>query len=243
MIGSAQWRAPLIAWTTTVLGERINLATVLSNLGTWLTNVGASIVREFVSNVVTVLLTFYLLFYFIRDHQEVLRQSKLISPLSESETDYLFGRVSDTIHAIIFGTVITAAVQGALGGLVFWLLGLQNPVFWGLVMALLAVIPILGAFVVWIPAAVYLALTGSWGKAALLTAYGSIVIAGIDNVLQPILAGGRLKLHTVQAFIAIVGGIVLFGASGLILGPLAVTTTIALLEIWRARADATRTRG
>jgi predicted PurR-regulated permease PerM len=213
------------------------------NAGSWLTNVGASIVRESVSNVITVLLTFYLLFYFLRDHREVLSQSKTISPLTESETDYLFGRASDTIHAIIFGTVITAAVQGALGGLVFWLLGLQNPVFWGLVMALLAVIPILGAFVVWIPAAVYLTLTGSWGKAALLTAYGSIVIAGIDNVLQPILAGGRLKLHTVQAFIAIVGGLMLFGASGLILGPLAVTTTIALLEIWRARANATRVSG
>lgn len=120
----------------------------------------------------------------------------------------------------------------------FWLLGLPNPVFWGLVMALVAVVPVLGTFVIWIPAAIYLALSGDWGKAAVLTAWGGIVIAGLDNVLYPILAGGRLRMHTVPMFISIVGGIVVFGTVGLILGPLAVTTTMTLLEIWRARHDA-----
>jgi predicted PurR-regulated permease PerM len=136
----------------------------------------------------------------------------------------------------LFGTVIVAIVQGTLGGLIFWILGLPNPLFWGMVMGLLAIIPVLGAFVVWIPAATYLALTGEWWKSAVLVAYGTVVISGIDNVLYPILAGGRLRLHTVVVFIAIVGGLTLFGASGLILGPLIAALTIGLLEIWRARA-------
>jgi predicted PurR-regulated permease PerM len=86
--------------------------------------------------------------------------------------------------------VAAAAAQGALGGAMFWLLGLPNPLFSGLGMALLAGVPVLGAFVVWIPAAAYLALSGEWGKTALLTAWGSIVIGGIDNLLHPVLAGG-----------------------------------------------------
>jgi predicted PurR-regulated permease PerM len=233
---------PLLARLINLVAGQMDAASIFGNVAAWLTNLGASILRSSLANVVTVLLTFYLLFYFLRDHREALLQSKMLSPFTESETDYLFGRVSDTIHAIIFGTVIAAAVQGALGGAMFWLLGLPDPLFWGLVMALLAIIPVLGAFVVWIPAALYLAVTGEWGKAAILAAWGSLAIGGIDNILHPVLAGGRLRLHTVPTFISIVGGLMLFGASGLILGPLAVTITIAILEVWRARADAAETR-
>jgi predicted PurR-regulated permease PerM len=232
---------PLFVRVNDTIGGHMDFTTILANLGTWLTNLGALLVRESLANVITVLLAFYLLFFLLRDHREALLQAKMLSPLTDAETDYVFGRISDTIHAIIFGIAVTAAVQGAFGGLIFWLLGLPNPVFWGIVMALLSVFPFLGAFVVWIPAAIHLALSGAWGKAAILAAYGSIVIGGIDNILHPILAGGRLRLHTIAMFISIVGGLMLFGASGLILGPLAVTTTVAMLEIWRERAYAQAT--
>ena len=232
---------PLFAWS--VFSGQTDLTSIFGNVAAWLANLGAAVVKGSLSNVVTMLLTFYLLFYFLRDQRPALRQVRMLSPLTELETDYILGRVADTVHAIIFGTVIAAAVQGTLGGAMFWALGLPDPVFWGLVMALLAVVPVLGAFVVWIPAAAYLALSGEWGKAAILTAWGSIVIGGIDNILHPVLSGGRLRLHTVPTFISIVGGLMLFGASGLILGPLAVTMTIAILEVWRARAHATTIGG
>lgn len=102
-------------------------------------------------------------------------------------------------------------------------------------MALLAVVPVLGAFVVWIPTALFLALEGSWGKALILTLWGMIVVGGIDNLLRPILVGNRLKLHTILAFMSVVGGLILFGPAGLILGPVALTVTTVLLEIWRSR--------
>ena len=105
-------------------------------------------------------------------------------------------------------------------------------------MGFLAMIPVLGTFVIWLPAAAYLALSGDWGKAAILVAWGTVVIGGIDNFLYPILAGDRLRLHTVPMFIAIVGGLAVFGAAGLILGPLFVVLTLALLQIWRERAHA-----
>jgi predicted PurR-regulated permease PerM len=97
-------------------------------------------------------------------------------------------------------------------------------------------VPVLGAFVVWIPAALYLALEGAWAKALILTLWGGVVVAGIDNVLYPILVGNRLKMHTVLAFISVVGGLIVFGAPGLILGPVALTITVLLLEVWRSRS-------
>jgi predicted PurR-regulated permease PerM len=152
--------------------------------------------------------------------------------------DQLFGRVGETIYATIYGTLAVSCLQGLLGGLMFWWLGLSAPLLWGVVMALLAVVPVLGAFVVWIPAALFLALEGSWGKALILTLWGMIVVGTIDNLLRPILVGNRLKLHTVLAFMSVVGGLILFGPAGLILGPVALTVTTVLLEIWPSRTTA-----
>lgn len=134
--------------------------------------------------------------------------------------------MADTIHATVFGTVTVAAVQGLLGGLIFWWLGLPAPILWGAVMALLAIVPVLGAFVVWLPVAIFLAASGHWGQAVILTLWGTVVAGLIDNLLYPILVGKRLRLHTVPVFLAIVGGLAVFGAAGVILGPviLALTT-------------------
>ena len=144
-------------------------------------------------------------------------------------------RVAHTIHATVYGTLTVAAVQGTLGGLMFWWLGLPAPLLWGVVMGLLAIVPVLGAFIVWIPAAIFLALEGSWGKSLVLAFWGSVVVGGIDNLLYPILVGTRLKMHTVLAFIAVIGGMFVFGAAGLIVGPVVVSVTLSLLETWRSR--------
>jgi len=144
-------------------------------------------------------------------------------------------RVSDTVYATIYGTLVVAAIQGALGGLMFWWLGLPGPILWGAAMALLAVIPVLGAFVIWVPAAIFLAATGAVGKALILTAWGSIVVGLIDNLLYPVLVGNRLRLHTVPVFFSIVGGLMFFGAAGLVLGPVVLALTMAVIDIWRRR--------
>lgn len=223
--------APIAQW----IERQIDLPGAISTIAAWLTNATASFVRGFVIQAIGVLLTFYLLFYFLRDQRAVLVSIRALSPLSEAEMDTLFSRVSDTVYATIYGTLAVAAVQGTLGGLMFWWLGLPAPLLWGLVMGVLAVVPVLGAFIVWIPAALFLALDGSWGKALMLAVWGGVVVGWIDNVIYPILVGHRLRLHTIPTFIAIVGGLVVFGPSGLILGPVTLTVTVLLLEIWRSR--------
>jgi predicted PurR-regulated permease PerM len=194
-----------------------------------------SFVKGSVRGAMELLVTFFILFYFFRDGGLALKTLRSLLPLSNSEADEIFQRVTEAIQATIFGTLFVAAVQGTLGGLMFWWLGLPTPLLWGVAMALLAIVPVLGAFVVWIPAAIYFALHDTWIKALVLTAWGGGVIGLIDNLLYPILVGKRMRLHTLPVFISIVGGLSLFGASGLILGPMALAVTMALLDFWRWR--------
>ena len=184
------------------------------------------------------LVTVFALFFFIRDGPEIRRLIKSLLPLGNREADRMITRVSDTVYATTWGTVVVAVIQGALGGLMFWWLGLPAPVLWGTVMALLAIIPVLGAFIVWVPAAIYLALDGEVGKAVILAAWGGIVVALVDNFLYPVLVGNRMRLHTLAVFIAILGGLSLFGASGLVLGPAALAVAVELRRVWRRRMRA-----
>jgi predicted PurR-regulated permease PerM len=181
------------------------------------------------------LLMLLVLFFLFRDHRPALHALRSLVPLSNKETDEVVKRVADTIHATIYGTLVMAVIQGTLGGLIFWFLGLPAPILWGAVMGLLAIVPYLGAFVIWAPAAAYLALQGDWGKATILTVWGAVVIALIDNILYPILVGGRLRMHTLPVFFAMFGGLYVFGSSGIVLGPVVLAITLALVDIWRRR--------
>lgn len=215
--------------------EQTDLPGALNNLYSWLSGLGASFVQGSVLQLLGLLLTFYILFYFLRDRKIMLQFLSSLLPLSTEEAKRLFKDVSDTIYATIYGTLVVAAIQGTLGGLIFWWLELPAPLLWGLAMSLLAVVPVLGAFVIWVPAAIFLALDGDWSKALVLSLWGGLVIGGIDNLLYPILVGTKLKMHTILVFISLVGGLTVFGPSGLILGPVIVCITKFLLEIWGRR--------
>lgn len=220
--------APFGAW----IDRQFDLPSMMSGIATWLSNLGASFVRGSLLQVVEVFITFYLLFYFLRDRLAARAMILTWLPLTRPETEQVLRRVEETVHATVYGTLAVAAVQGSLGGLMFWALGLPTPLLWGLVMGLLSIVPVLGAFIVWIPAAILLLLDGSWARALVLAAWGGIVVGSIDNVLRPMFVGNRLRLHTIPAFISIIGGLVLFGAPGFILGPLAATMTMLLVQFW-----------
>lgn len=239
-VKSGEWRSalnaqPRLAPIIDVIEQQIDLPGTLRTFAGWLSNAAGSIVKGSVFQLIGFCLTFYLLFFFLRDRRAILASVESLSPLSNEEMVHLFARIDDTIHATVYGTLAVSAMQGLLGGLMFWWLGLAAPLLWGLVMALLAIVPMLGAFIVWVPAAIFLLLEGSWGKALILTAWGVLVVGTIDNLMRPILVGNRLKLHTVLAFMSVVGGLILFGPAGLILGPVTLSVTLLLLEIWRSR--------
>ena len=240
MVESGEWRRafdahPLIAPIGQWIEWQLYLPEIVNTTTSWLTSTAASFVQGSVLQLVDLVLTFYIFFYFMRDRSAALKSLCSLSLLSGVDMNRMFDGVKDTVHATIYGTLTVAVVQGILGGLMFWWIGLPAPLLWGAVMALLAVVPVLGAFIIWIPAAIFLFLEGSEGKALLLTLWGTIVVGGIDNLLYPMLVGNRLKIHTVIAFISIVGGLIVFGPPGLILGPVIFTVTRLLLEIWSSR--------
>jgi predicted PurR-regulated permease PerM len=239
------WRAtleryPQLASALSWFGAGGDLSGALEQLMTGLSSGVSSVVTGSVSAIADLLITLFTLFFFLRDRRPALRVLRSLVPLSEAETDEVFKRVVETIYAIVYGTLVVALVQGLLGGLMFWVLGVPGALLWGAVMALLAIVPVLGAFIVWVPAALFLALQGSWGKALILTAWGAGVVSLIDNLLYPLLVGQRLRLHTLPVFIAIVGGILLFGSAGLILGPVTLAVTVALIDVWSRRTSGIR---
>lgn len=237
-IDSGEWQRafaaqPRLQAIVDRLGSAIDIADLVRTATAWLSRLAGSVLRGSVLQLTVALMTFYLLFFFLRDRAQALRAVRALSPLPPAQMDHMFARVNDTIHATVYGTLAVSAVQGLLGGLMFWWLGLPAPLLWGVVMALLAIVPVLGAFLIWVPAAVFLALEGQWVAAIVLTAWGLLVVGTIDNLLRPMLVGNRLKLHTVLAFLSLLGGLVVFGASGLILGPVILTITLELLASWR----------
>lgn len=237
-IGEANWSAFLDAhpWLRR-MGNQMDLREIIASFGQFLTTIGATLLRQSTGQAFTILLAFYMLFFFLRDRRAGLEALVRYSPFSDIETGKLLIRARDTIHAIIYGTLAIAALQGALGGFMFWVLNFPSPLFWALVMGVLSIVPVLGSFVVWIPATIFLALEDRWGEALALGIWGSVVISTADNLLRPLLVGESLRLHTASTFVAMLGGLQLFGSSGLILGPIAFTWTTLMLEFWRRRLD------
>lgn len=239
-LNSGEWRRvlkaqPQLAPTVAKIEQYINFSDIIKTLNTKLGNAAGAIVKGSIFQLIGFILVFYMLFFLLRDRHWALKSIASLSPLSPAELDKLYKRVGDTIHAIIYGTFAIAALQGALGGLMFWWLGLPAPFLWGLVMSFLAIVPMLGASIIWLPAALFLALEGNWGSALTLTIWGMLIVGTIDNLLRPIFVGNRLKLHTILVFISVIGGLLQFGPAGLILGPVTLAVTIALLEIWLKR--------
>ncbi|HWR51759.1 MAG TPA: AI-2E family transporter [Bryobacteraceae bacterium] len=235
-----QWREKLRsnAWTRPVLDfleQNVDFSAQLERAAGGLANGAKTVLAGSFSAIMQVVIAIFILFFILRDHRQALASIRSMMPMEREESSHVIVRVGDTVYATVYGRIAIAFVQALLGGGMFAILGVPAPVLWGAVMFVASMIPVLGAFSVWGPAALYLALTGSWGKALILTVFGTAVISVIDNVLYPILVGQKMRLHTVPMFFSLVGGIALLGASGIILGPVIVAVTTALIDVWVGR--------
>jgi predicted PurR-regulated permease PerM len=192
------------------------------------------IVGGVLAAVVQMFLVIFTLFYLFRDGAAISRAAAELVPLEEQQIVGVVSRTRDVIAASVYGVVMISAIQGALGFFIFWTLGLPSALLWGVVMFFLSMIPMAGAFLVWAPAAIYLAATGTWGKALILVIWGVLVVGSIDNVLSPRLVGRRASMHELLIFFSVLGGIQLFGVLGVVLGPVVIAVTLALVDIMRA---------
>ncbi|HEX7174374.1 MAG TPA: AI-2E family transporter [Pyrinomonadaceae bacterium] len=191
----------------------------------------------FVGGLVQTFFVIFTMYYLFRDGERMRSALRFALPLERSQSNEIFHRTNEVIGASVYGVLVIATIQGTVGGLAFWLLGLPSALLWGAVMILLSMIPMLGAFLVWVPAALYLAVTGHWVKALILTLVGLFVIGTIDNFLRPKLVGEKTRLHELIIFFSVIGGLHVFGIIGLVLGPVIVAITLALLDVFRKADD------
>lgn len=184
--------------------------------------------------IVSLLLMLYLLFFFLRDGAELTRRIRDAVPLREEQQQGLFSKFAIVTRAMFKGNLLVAAVQGALGGLMFWALGIHAPVLWGVLMAFLSLLPAVGAAGVWLPVAIYFLATGAVWQGMVLIAYGALVIGLVDNVLRPYLVGKDTEMPDYVVLISTLGGITTFGLDGLVIGPAIAAMFIAVWDLFTA---------
>jgi predicted PurR-regulated permease PerM len=185
--------------------------------------------------VVQFLVAVFVLFYIFKDRGEMMRGVREVLPLTNAESDRVFSRAAGSVHANLYATIVTSLIDAVLFGLVMWWVGLPAPVLWASVIFVLAILPVVGSALVWVPASVYLGLSDQWLGASALIAVGLFTAVFIDNLLYALLAGDRMRMHAVPAMIAFIGGLAVFGLSGVILGPAIAAVTEAFLDIWKRR--------
>jgi predicted PurR-regulated permease PerM len=171
----------------------------------------------------------FLLFFFLRDGDAMLARVRRLIPLDELRKQRLFTQLSGVTRAIVVGTSVTAFLEGVLIGAGFSIAGLPSPVVFGVLAALLSMLPVGGAAFVWGPAVIWLIVDGRWGFGIFMLAWG-LLISGLDNVLRPLLISGRAKISALAVFIGVLGGISAFGTIGLIAGPVVLSLALALVE-------------
>lgn len=182
--------------------------------------------------IVSFFVMLYLLFFLLMDGAALAARIQRAIPLSTAHKRQLFDKFATVIHATVKGNFLVAAAQGAMGGIAFWLLGVQGPLLWAVVMGFLSLLPAVGAALVWLPVALYFLVTGAIWKAAILTAFGVLVIGMIDNVLRPILVGKDIKMPDYLVLISTLGGMAIFGLNGFVIGPVLAALFIALWDLF-----------
>jgi predicted PurR-regulated permease PerM len=182
--------------------------------------------------IVNFIVMLYCLFFFVRDGETLLRSSLYIFELKDEIGNRIYERFTSTARATLKGTLIIGLIQGTMGGVLFWAVGIQSAFVWGVIMILAAMIPGIGCAIIWAPAAVILLATGHIVEGMAIAAVGALVISSIDNVLRPLLVGKDTQMHPLLIFLSTLGGIAVFGISGFVIGPIITALLSTLWEIY-----------
>ncbi len=195
------------------------------------------VVRAVPNLMLNIFITVFSTYYFLKHAGDIFKYIQDIFPLSAGRYKQIVTRFDDLSRGVVVGQVAVGLFQGVLAGIGYAAVGLPNPVFWGFLTAIVSIIPLLGAALVWFPIFVYLFLTGLYvggmWKAVVLFFYGAFVVSLIDNLLKPKIVGGHAKIHPLIVLFGILGGIQLFGLPGILIGPLVLTIFDLMIEVYK----------
>ncbi|HEY8535476.1 MAG TPA: AI-2E family transporter [Vicinamibacterales bacterium] len=209
-----------------------NLGSIAQQIGTFLASSSGKLLGGVASLIADLVLALFALFFFLRDSPAIVRVIRAILPFHEQQRDHVLRRVEDLVFASVIAGLAVAAVQGFIGGVGFWLVGVPGGVIWGVLIAFTSLIPLVGSSLVWAPVAIWLVATGEVGRGIALAAIGGGLVGLVDNVLRPILLSGRSAMNGLVTFIALLGGVSAFGLIGLVFGPVVVAVGAALLDAY-----------
>ena len=208
------------------------LATGLSRASQFLATQALNIGQNTFEFVVSFFIMLYLLFFFLRDGAALAARMNRQMPLHANIKRNLAGKFTTVIRATVKGNIAVAMMQGALGGLIFWLLDIHAPVLWGTVMAFLSLVPAVGAALVWLPVAIYFLLTGDIWQGVVLAGFGVLVIGLVDNLMRPLLVGKDTKMPDYVVLLSTIGGMALFGLNGFVIGPVIAAMFMAAWDLF-----------
>ncbi|MDE3137516.1 MAG: AI-2E family transporter [Acidobacteriota bacterium] len=190
------------------------------------------VVRNIVIFLFDVVITIIAMFYFFRDADTIMMWVRRSLPVAEEQRESMIAQTHDLVFVTVASTLAGAGVTGLVSGLTFWAVGLHAVVFWGVVMAFFALLPVLGAWMVWIPAAGWLVAQGHVGRAIVLLLVCGVAVLLIDNVMRPMMISGRVELSGLLVLVGVLGGIVVFGMIGVVLGPVVIAIASGLLHAY-----------
>jgi predicted PurR-regulated permease PerM len=233
-----------VAWVERALsefGQRVPFASnidlsalatdTVRNSATFLVTRSGAALRNTAGFFLDLVIALFSTFFLLRDAPAIMKAIRRLLPMEEAEREELITRTRNIISAVVTSSGLVAATQGLLGGIAFAIVGIEAPVFWGVLIAFFCLLP-LGAAIIWLPASILLAMNGSTTRALILAGLGAGVVSMVDNVLRPILLSGQAKMNGLVILISLLGGIGVFGVLGLVLGPVLVVTALSFLNTY-----------
>jgi predicted PurR-regulated permease PerM len=212
---------------------RSRLMDALQQIGQLLAAQALNLGQNTLRFIASVGIMLYLLFFLFRDGRKIGRTIRDSMPLTPEYNRALLGRFAAVVRATVKGNIVIALIQGTIGGVTFWALGIEGALLWGAMMVLMSLLPAVGAAVIWVPAAAYFFLNGEGARGIILTAVGIGVIGLVDNLLRPVLVGKDTRMPDYVILIATVGGLSIFGINGFVIGPLIAALFISVWTIFR----------
>ena len=207
------------------------------NSGQGLLGASFNLMGNILSSIVKSFFVLFTMYYLFRDSDKIVAKLPDALPLRREQSEAIIMRTQQVVSASVYGVVTIALLQGILGGLAFWILGIPSPVLWAVLMAFVCMIPVAGSFLVWLPLSIYLMVRGYWTRAVILIVWGALVISTIDNFLRPKLVGSQTRLHELLIFFSVLGGISVFGLLGIVLGPVVLAITLGLLQTFHLKEE------
>lgn len=218
-------------------GNNVSINDGIKNIGTMFKSEATSTLPKFVSItsnfLISTFIMFFVMFYLLIDKDKVLKLLSEILPFSKKNSKFLILESGKVTRAILIGQVLTAIIQGLLGMFSFIVAGVSGAFFWGFIMILLSVIPVIGAFLIWLPTGLFLLIDGQIWQGVFVLLWGVIVVSNVDNIVRPKLVGKFADIHPLEVFLGVIIGLSTFGMIGIVLGPLIVSLFKTLIKVYQ----------